>query len=176
VWRSRRQAGFTVPELILVIVLVVLLVAVAVERLLPLTGEAERVALEENRHRMEAALRLQVAEQIVKSGPEAVRALASANPVTLMKRPPGGYLGEMPGVDPADIRGGEWYYDPASRELVYRVRHARYFRTELPGPPRVRFRVERDGDGRYHGLRLASPDAYYWETDGSELMLWLTRQ
>ncbi len=167
--RHIRQQGFTLLELLLVITLVAVLILVAIENLLPLTGEAERVAVQQNRVAVDTALRGEAAERLLKQGREAVQAMEGSNPVDWLGRPPANYLGEQPGVDPADISPGHWYWDSHGGWLVYRVRHARYFETDLEGPARIRFRVTREGSEQFFGLRLESPDHYQWSTEGSEL-------
>jgi len=56
---------------------------------------------------------------------------------------PTGYVGRLDRPDPAAVAGGEWYFDTGKRQLVYRVRCVRYFRSNLQGPPRMRLEVVR---------------------------------
>jgi len=169
----RRSAGFSYIELIVVITLVIILVATAIENLLPLTGEAERVAVERNRVAVDTALRGAAAERLVKQGREAVIELETMNPVELLGRQPSNYLGEQAGVDPADIPPGHWVWDPLSRSLIYRLRHARYFQSEGPGPAHIRFDLRREGDRDFFALHLKPRHDYAWDREGSEMARWL---
>ena len=173
--RHTRQQGFTLLEMLLVITLLAVLFLVAIENLLPLAGEAERVAVEQNRVVVDTALRGEATERLLKKGRDAVRAMEGDNPIDYLARPPANYMGEYPSADPADIPPGYWYWDPDGQWLVYRVRHSRYFETELDGPARIRFRVSREGSEAFFALHLDSPEAYSWSTDGSELRRLLSR-
>ncbi|MDQ2069882.1 type II secretion system protein [Natronospira bacteriovora] len=173
--RHPHNRGFTLLEFLLVITLVGIFFVVAIENLLPLTGEAERVSVERNRVAMDSNLRTAAAERLLRDGREAVKAMEGRNPVEWLQRPPTNYLGEKPGANPANVPPGHWYWDPEGQWLIYTVRHSRYFHSELDGPPRIRFQVEREGGEQFFALRLVSPDAYHWDSEGSELARWILR-
>jgi len=104
-------------------------------------------------------------------GAESPRQILS---VTWRAALPGRYLGELEGPDPADIPGGNWYYDRSDRTLVYRVDNDEFFVTGLPGPARVKFAVvpeyeDLNGNGRfdpgidnYQSIRLQAVNDYEW--------------
>ena len=72
------------------------------------------------------------------------------NPATIYHQQygllPAGYVGEFDRPDPVTVTGGSWYFDSRARQLVYRVRSERYFRSSLMGPPRVRLIIARKAD------------------------------
>lgn len=169
-----RQRGFTLLEMTLVIILVVVLYVVAVDRILPLRGDAEAAAAATVVGASRSALGMEVAARIIHDGPASVGELDGVNPMRLLSEVPDNYLGEVDGVDPANLPPGNWYFDLESRELVYLVRFGQYFRTEMPGPPRLAFRTElvyneRD---RLAGVRLARVNAFVWtqSADTTELL------
>ncbi|MEA5444950.1 prepilin-type N-terminal cleavage/methylation domain-containing protein [Gammaproteobacteria bacterium AB-CW1] len=168
-----RDRGFTLIELLVVMTLVVVLVLTAMENLLPLTGEAERVAVERNRVAIDTSLRHAAAERLLSQGRDGVRALEGQNPVSLLERPPSNYLGEKPGATPDIVPPGHWYWDPEGEWLIYRVRHGRYFDSDSGDPPHIRYRLVREGGERFFTLRLESAHSYRWDTDGSELARWI---
>ncbi|MCP1728090.1 general secretion pathway protein G [Natronospira proteinivora] len=168
-----RQSGVTLIELVVVITLVIVLVATAIENLLPLAGEAERVAVERNRVAVDTALRGEAAQRLLGQGREAVMDLEGHNPVSLLARPPANYLGERANADPAEIPPAHWVWDPARQALIYRVRHSRYFHSEAGEPAHIRFQLAREGSQDLFGLYLRRSHDYHWETDGSELARWL---
>ncbi len=158
------QAGFSMLELVLVVILVVVLYVVAMDRILPLRGDAEAAAVATVAGTMRSALGMEVADRIVRDGPAAVAALEGANPMRYLAERPENYLGEVSGVDPANLPPGNWYFDLDSREVIYLVRYREYFRSDLPGPPRLAFRTELVYNERSElaGIRLARIYDFVW--------------
>lgn len=177
---SAPQRGLTLIELLTVVVIVAVVATMLLERLLPLLGEAERMHIRMNHDALATAVNLENARRALQDKPEAMAALAGSNPMALVDRPPDNYIGAFGDPDPAAIDGGHWYFDREQDVLVYRVRHARYFHSELAGPPRVRFRIETEAaaaaaSGGLRAARLRLLDAYDWQSLDSELQHWLTR-
>ncbi len=176
---SRRTAvhacrGGSVLETMLVLALIATLILVALDRFVTVRVEAERVAMEA----VVQALRATVLEHVLHGRVTADRGqainLQGENPMRWLDRPPPNYLGELAGPDPANIPGGQWYFDTHSHLLVYRVDHAAYFDTVLPGTARIRFKLgvenaDTSQDGRLvpdtddaHGLSITALDHYSW--------------
>jgi len=175
--RGARGAGFSLLELVIVVALLAVLWFVAIERLLQLRIDAERVAMLQVLGGLRSALGLEVAERVVRRGLASVVELQGSNPMALLAETPHNYVGELDAPDPASVPAGSWYFDRRSRVLVYRVRYPEAFEGgPAEGPPRARFRVEvvwrdRDGDGRLDprvdgigGVRLAPMEPYRWKT------------
>ena len=172
-WRAVSR-GFSLLELMVVVVAVGILAGVALDRLLPLIGRAERVAFTQVQSELQAALLFAAAEHIVRGESERLAELAGANPMSLLLIPPANYLGELESPLPNELPGRSWYYDDRASRLVYRVGAYSRF-TALDGPLNrvelvVRF-VFRDqnGDGLYQagsdifdGLRLEPVYRYDW--------------
>ncbi len=174
--RAARGAGFSLLELVVVVALIAVLWFVAIERILQLRIDAERVAMLQVLGGLRSALGLEVAERVVRRGLASVVELQGTNPMDLLAERPHNYLGELEAPDPAGIPPGSWYFDTRTRMLVYRVRYPEAFEGgPAEGPPRARFRVEvlwrdRDGDGRLDprtdsvgGVRLAPVEPYRWK-------------
>ncbi|WP_293174985.1 prepilin-type N-terminal cleavage/methylation domain-containing protein [Oceanithermus sp.] len=172
-----RGTGFSLLELVVVVALIAILWFVAIDRMLQLRIDAERVAMLQVLGGLRSALGLEVAERVVRRGLASVTELQGANPMDLLAERPHNYLGELDGPDPAQVPPGSWYFDTRTRTLVYRVRYPEAFEGgPAEGPPRARFRVEvvwrdRDGDGRLDprvdavgGVRLAPVEPYRWKT------------
>lgn len=160
----RHQSGFSFLELTLVVILVVVLYVVAMDRILPLRGDAEAAAAATIVGASRSAIGLEVAARILNDGVDSVEGLDGINPMRLLAEQPDNYLGEVSGVNPANLPVGHWYFDLESRELVYLVRFGEYFRTEMPGPPRLVFRTELVYNERDElaGVRLARVNAFVW--------------
>jgi len=170
----RRARGFTLLELIVVVAAVALLAGVALNRLLPLVGRAQRAAFLQVQNELKSALLLEAAERITRGESHTLPDLAAQNPMALLLEPPANYVGVVRRVDAAAIPRASWYYDERQGHLAYRVgRHTRF---DAQGGPRDLIELEvafvyqdRDADGmfdaagdRFDGLRLTPVHAYKW--------------
>ena len=181
------QRGYRIPgsrpsrlrlvELAVIAGLVFALIGVVVQKVWETRAAAERVSVMQTIAGIRAALGATVAARTAKGGIAALTGLHEANPVALLKDPPGGYLGELDDPDPAGISGYHWYFDRDRRVLVYRVGNPEHFEGGPPGPARIRLQLQvvfadRNGNGRYdpdseraEGVRLAALDPYRWRVD-----------
>jgi prepilin-type N-terminal cleavage/methylation domain-containing protein len=179
------QRGFSTLELVIVVVIISLLIVFAVDRLLVLRVDAERVAVEQLAGTIRSAMGIQVAATVAtEGGLQNIGNLNKSNPMALLAETPGTYLGELDKADPAAIEAGYWYFDKQQGMLVYRVINSGYLQTELEGPARIRFQLQlvytdKNRNRRYdagrdsiHGLRLKAVEAYKWKkhviTDNSD--------
>ncbi|NNC63652.1 MAG: prepilin-type N-terminal cleavage/methylation domain-containing protein [Gammaproteobacteria bacterium] len=166
--------GFTLLEFVIVIVIVAVLSGFLLDRVLPLIGQAERVAFQQARAQVQSALLLEAAERIARGESRSLGELAGVNPMSLLLQPPGNYLGELSRPRISDLPRATWHFDDREGRLVYRPGRQAKFET-LDGPEdRIQLAVsfvytDRNGDGRFEpsvdefdGLRLASVHPFRW--------------
>ncbi len=158
----------------MVISIISILFVVAVDKLLKLEVEAERVSVLQVQGILQSALALQIAAHVARDELPKLNRLIGTNPMNLLAEKPVNYLGVRTAADPATIEGGHWYYAGDERTLIYRVKNYDYFRSPLPGPARIRFRIgpvydDNNRTGRYEagadtlkGLTLAALEPYEW--------------
>lgn len=168
------NSGFSLLELVIVIVIISVLMVLAISRLLALMVDAERVTMESVAGTLRSAIGMKVAETIVKSRIADLGALEGSNPMALLAETPHNYLGELDGADPAKLEDGNWYFDKRDKTLVYVVRNKGFFVGGQANPPRARFTVrlvysDRNGNGAFdlgkdviEGLRLNPVEKYSW--------------
>lgn len=161
---NKHQRGFSLFEMVIAIALIVVLYVTVLERLMPLRGDAEAANVATMAGTMRSALGLEVAALLLDSDISAIEGLPGINPMRYLSERPENYLGEVNGVAPESLPVGNWYFDAASSELVYLVRYTDYFRTELPGPPRLVFRVVAVHNDRDElaGVRLERVNDFVW--------------
>ncbi len=175
IWlKSKKQRGFSLLELVLVVAIISLLFVVAVDKLLILKVEAERTAMAQILGSLRSAMGIQVASHISKNKVDELIELTDSNPMDWLAEKPENYIGVLDEPDPADIKIRTWYFDSYNKYLVYRVSSSGYFKSSLKGVKRARFRVnldytDVDGDGEFnqeidkiHGLTLKNVEPYQW--------------
>lgn len=135
-----RSHGFTLFELILVIIVVALAAGMLAGRVLTYQEAAEKAAMEQTAGAVRSALTIQATGLIVRGGMENVQKLVTVNPITLLTEHPKNYAGEFY-VLPDDIPPGNWYFDLKARQLVYLVRHDAHFQSGEEGVKAVRYQV-----------------------------------
>ena len=167
--------AFSLLELLIVIIIVSVLLVVAIDRLLRLRFEAERVTVQSMIAAMKSGLYVEFAAAAARRQNERIDAARGSNPVLRLAEKPEGYAGEFFGADPALFEPGTGYVDSRDRALVYVVRFPEQFVTPLGGPPRLRLAVEPDYDdvdrnGRFdpgrdpvRGLKLVPLEPYHWK-------------
>ena len=177
--RSERR-GFSLFELLIVIVVLSVLLVVAVDRLLRLRFEAERVMVQSVMGALRSALYIEFAGAAARNQLARMELAGGSNPMLRLAERPDGYAGEFFGADPALFDPGTWYFDTRDRALVYLVRFPEVFVTPLAGPPRLRLAVEPDYDdadnnGRFdpgrdsiRGLKLVPLEPFYWKNEKGE--------
>ena len=176
----RAERAFSLIELLVVIVIISVLVVIAIDRLLRLRFEAERVTVQSVIAAMRSGLYIEFAAAAAGSQESRINAARGSNPMLRLAERPEGYAGEFFGADPKLFEPGTWYFDTRDRALVYVVRFPEQFVTPLSGPPRVRLAVEPDFDdldrnGRFdpgrdpvRGLKLVPLEHFYWKSQGGK--------
>jgi prepilin-type N-terminal cleavage/methylation domain-containing protein len=135
------RRGFTLIELVVVICVVALLFAVALDRLMRFQELGERTAMEQNIAAINVALTMKFAALVAAGRGQAIEKELGANPVDLLARPPENYLGAL-FTPPGDLLPARsWYFDQASAELVYVPGRTRYLSEPSDAASGLRFHV-----------------------------------
>jgi hypothetical protein len=123
----------------------------------------EQAQVEATVRNLNSALQFEIAHRLASGREAMIGELAGINPVSLAAQPPG-YAGEADGL-PADIQPGQWLFDRARGELVYRPLSTCHLRG-AGTPPLLRWRVERTlkphGPAFAGGLALVAVVEYRW--------------
>jgi len=135
--RQRKLLRFF--EYPLALCLILILVTFILGEVHDLHGQAERMAVQGMIRSLQGAVLMQTSRKVHPSGEDIA---PGDNPMQLMEELPKSYLGARSDVNPDKIKGGRWYFDTDKQMLIYRVKNAAGFASELSGPPRIRLRLE----------------------------------
>ena len=161
--RPRRASrGFSLLELVLVIALISVLLAIAIDRLLLVKARAESTAMEQVLGTLRSAMTIRVAELVARGRIAEVATLARTDPMLLLAERPQNYLGELFGPDASTLEVGNWFFDTRDRVLCYLVESTDYFESGLSAPARACFAIEPVSVDTLRGLRLAAIAPYEW--------------
>ena len=137
----RSSKGFTLIELIVVIIIVVVLMGVFLDRMLYYVERAEKTAMVEVSNAIQSALVMQYGLILTRGRPSDVPQLMRENPVNWLQKKPRNYAGEFYDPTPLTVESGNWMFDLKTRDLVYVVRNANYFKPGKDGKKWIRFHV-----------------------------------
>jgi len=135
------QRGFTLIELIVVIIIVVVMMGLFMDRVLFYQEQAEKTAMVEVAGAIQSSLTMQYGQILTRGKPSDVPALAQDNPMNWLQKKPRNYAGEFYDPTPLSAESGNWMFDLRSRDLVYIVRSANYFKPGKDGKKWIRFHV-----------------------------------
>jgi len=173
---NKNQQGFTLLEIIVVIILISILALFSVDRLLSLRIAAEKASVTQVIGNIRSALGLEVARLALDNNMIAVAALAKTNPVPLLAQAPSNYLGEQ---EKNINEVGQWYFNKEEGVLVYNVIHSENFKTALKGLPRTRHQIkliydDKNNNQRFDlgqdgiaGLDLLPLEKFSWKTEAN---------
>jgi len=171
--------GFSLLELVVVIVIIGILVAVALNRLLPYIGEAERIGVLTLESQIKSMLLTSAAKRIAGGNAASISELDGSNPMLLMLETPENYVGELRAVDNNLVPRRNWYFDLDSQRLVYRIGRRFGWSNEVESMDNPEFEVrvafgDRNSNGQFepgtdelYGVRLQREAGVAW-LDGRE--------
>ncbi|HYL88127.1 MAG TPA: prepilin-type N-terminal cleavage/methylation domain-containing protein [Burkholderiales bacterium] len=187
--RRRDQPGFSLLELVVVIVLISILLTIAIQQLIVAKAQAERVAMQQVLGSIRSGMTIRLAELILRGKLSEADLLAGSNPMQFLAEVPQNYVGELFDPDPRSVPRGSWYFDRKEGTLCYVVDSTEYFAAASPPPARARFAIrtvfeDQDGNGRYdrgvdllRGLQLATLEPYAWNIRfAAPDLLWARRR
>lgn len=137
----KKQHGFTLLELVVVIVIISILGLFAIDRIFAIRIAAERAAVKQVVGTIKSALGIEVARLALAGKLSAVSKLDKSNPLDLLSQVPKNYLGEIKNSDHI-IDNGVWYFDKQQKVLIYNVIYSEDFKTKLKGVPRIRYQIK----------------------------------
>lgn len=177
---NHQQRGFTILELVVVIIIISILGLFAIDRIFAIRIAAEQAAVKQLIGTIKSALGLEVARLALDGRMSAVAKLDKTNPLLLLSQNPNNYIGEKNNGKKI-TEPGIWYFDKKQKMLVYNVLYSENFKSTLKGLPRIRHRIklvynDRNKNRRFDlhtdgiaGLDLVPLDKFSWATKTKEI-------
>lgn len=171
--RLARYSGFTLIELIVVTIIIVIVMGVMLNRFTYYQEQAEKAAMENMAGALQSALTLQVGQVLTRGRMSDLAALAEDNPMNWLQQKPHNYAGEFYALTPRAVDSGNWVFDLKSRELVYVLHNSKYFKPGKEGYKWIRFHVVvnyeasllpslRDEPAQFTGALFRPVEPYSW--------------
>jgi len=131
--------GFTLIELVIVIVIIAILMGLFMNRFLYYQEQAEKIAMEEVVGVIQSSLTMQYGQITTRGKSSDVTALVKDNPINLLQKKPSNYAGEFYEASLQSVPPGNWLFDLKTQELIYLPRNTDNLRPGTDGKPWVRF-------------------------------------
>ena len=139
--KTRRNQGFTLIELVVVIIVISTLGAVLLDRMWSYQEAAEKAAMEQLAGTLRSALHFQIADRLLNGKAADMAELARDNPMDWLAEPPANYVGDRFAPKIGTVSRGSWYFDLKDRHLVYLVSRGEHFVPNQQGRKEVRYVV-----------------------------------
>lgn len=156
-----RQAGFSLPELMVVAAVLAIFAGLLLERLLYYQEVVEKLHMELTVRALKSALRMEFANDLMAGRRVSAARLVRENPMEWLGQKPANYAGEATKLDLGRSQRGNWFFDSDHSELVYLVNRGHYFQPDSAGYKRVRYRVSSVQGQEW--VRLVEVEPYRWE-------------
>ena len=173
--KTRRNKGFTLIELVVVMIIISTLLAVLADRMWTYQEAAEKAAMEQMAGTLRSALHFQIADRLLNGKASDMAELAQDNPMQWLAAPPANYLGDRFAPKSGAVSKGNWYFDLKDRHLVYVVSRGEHFTPNKQGRKEVRYAVrlvfsnktpqaglENAAKQDINGVILALTEPYQW--------------
>lgn len=117
--QQNRQAGITLLEVIIVIIIFSVLLGTILESIYYYQGKAEQAAVQRLVANMRTALNGRQYQAMIKGVNLDASALMRENPMSWLQAPPDNYRGEVVNSAKEKLIPGCWYFDVSEHKLVY---------------------------------------------------------
>ena len=165
--------GFTLIELVIVIIIIAILMGLFMNRFLYYQEQAEKVAMEEMVGVIQSSLTMQYGQIMTRGKSSDVAALVKDNPINWLQKNPSNYEGEFYEATLQSVQPGNWLFDLKTRELIYLPRNTDNFRTGADGKLWVRFHTvaafkpsrlpsQQNSPPEFTGLLFEAVEPYFW--------------
>jgi general secretion pathway protein G len=138
---QKKQSGFTLIELIVVIAVLSVLISIFLNRVEYYQELAEKTAMTENVGAIQSALTIQHSKHYLRANTEDISLLPTENPMKWLQKLPQNYAGEFYDPKPNSVVPGNWVFDLKDHELIYVLDRTEHFVPGRDGKKWIRFHI-----------------------------------
>jgi general secretion pathway protein G len=138
---QKKQSGFTLIELIVVIAVLSVLISIFLNRVEYYQELAEKTAMTENVGAIQSALTIQHSKHYLRANKEDISLLPTENPMKWLQKLPQNYAGEFYDPKPNSVAPGNWVFDLKDHELIYVLDRTEHFVPGRDGKKWIRFHI-----------------------------------
>lgn len=117
--RGKKEKGFTLFEMVVVICSIVILYMVAEQRLNEIPAAAERANFYGTLEQIKTGLTFEMATRLARNQRTELMQLEGTNPMDFFLEAPRNYRGELELVTDVNVTRRSWYFENTTGELVY---------------------------------------------------------
>ena len=156
---TKNTGGFTLIELVIVIIVIGILAAVAIPRFFSVTNEAETATVANMVSSLESAMSIYSARQYLRA-----QSIEVHNPFDDLSNIPANYNGEVDPVDRDNTPDGTWSWRTGDNWIIYNPRSPITGGMVIDGETYIAYQVQTVLDGtEVVGLRLTTTDLYEYD-------------
>lgn len=168
----RKDKGFTLLELVVSLLVIVILYGVLSVRLGGVAESAERAAMYGMLGQIQQQINLRLASFYIEGSPQKAKNLLTENPFSWISPTAKQYAGEI-GYEPDQkLLEGRWYYDSSSKQLIYRVQRNKHLKIESDEQRNLKFVLKLNGNaadnqkqGAVYSIKIQSVTPFVWDID-----------
>ncbi len=138
----RTLRNLLLMEALVAAVFVGIIATVLLNRLAYYQEAAEKATMELTISSIKSALRMRMATMMIEGRTSQYASLAQENPMDWLEQKPANYAGLVPAHPHPETLAGNWVFDPASRDLIYWVKHGEHFQADSSGERKVSLRLK----------------------------------
>ncbi|WP_372739725.1 prepilin-type N-terminal cleavage/methylation domain-containing protein [Neptunomonas sp.] len=166
----RKDKGFTLLELVVSLLLILILYGVLSTRLGSVAESAERAAMYGVLGQIQQQINLRLASFYIEGSPHKAKNLLTQNPFSWISPTAKHYGGEIQAAADQTRLAGRWYFDSVSRELVYRVQRNNNLKIQGDDQRNLRFVLKLNGNAAdnqqnkaVYSIKIQAVKPFVWD-------------
>lgn len=168
----RKDKGFTLLELVVSVLVILILYGVLSVRLGRVAESAERAAMYGMLGQIQQQINLRLASFYIEGAPHKAKNLLQENPFGWISPTAKQYAGEIEEESDQTLLEGHWYYDRRLKQLIYRVQRNNNLKIQGDGQRNLRFVLKLNGNAAdnqqnnaVYSIKIQAVKPFVWDIE-----------